>query len=86
MWSAGLQGLASVLPTDHPLAILLLRPSAPDTLTVCLFFRSYWVPKDHKAKLSKQTDGRIRKVLRMLKSLQTYWFPLSPEGKKKSSV
>ena len=40
VWSAGLQGLASVLPTDHPLAILLLRPSAPDTLTVCLFFRN----------------------------------------------
>ena len=39
-WSAGLQGLASVLPTDHPLAILLLRPSAPDTLIVCLFFRN----------------------------------------------
>ena len=37
------------------------------------------VREDHKAELSKQTDGRIRKVLRMLKSLQTYWFPSSPE-------
>ena len=40
VWSAGLQDLASVLPTGHPLAILLLRPSAPDTRTVCLFFRN----------------------------------------------